>query len=323
MEDLVVQMNKSKLKGFRICNNCGKLILIYHKERLNRALAFCCKKCEGEYRKKKTQNNCTCSYCGKRFHKKPSHIKEKNYCSKECFYKSKEINMLGENNHQYGLRGNKNSSWKSNERITSNGYIRIYMPEHPLSDESGRILEHRYVAEKYLAKDDELIEVDNKKVLNPNLDVHHIDKNKLNNNVDNLKILTRSDHAKIHQGEKHKNNSVIKICQSCGNEYSVIKSRENTSKFCSKECANNYRNKDRIKLECPICHKVFLISKNEKNRTCCSVECSNKLRKRESFICKCDYCGKEFKIKKSVYDKSNKHYCCRECYYNSRKSTGR
>jgi hypothetical protein len=235
--------SKGKIKGFRICNNCGKLIFIYHKERLTRALAFCCKKCEGEYRKKMTKNNCKCDNCGKYFHKKESHIKKSknNYCSKQCFYESKKITMLGENNHQYGVKGNKNSSWRNDNRITSNEYLKIYKPNHPLSDRDGRILEHRYLAEKYLAKESDLIYINGAKVLNPNLDVHHIDKNKRNNSISNLLIVTRSEHAKIHQGEKHKLNSVKKICKFCGKEYEVIKSRDKSSKFCSKECMDNYK----------------------------------------------------------------------------------
>ena len=62
---------RGKLKGFRLCNNCGKLILIYHKNRLNRAYS-CCKKCEGEFKHKLSNNklNCKCEVCGKLFHRK-------------------------------------------------------------------------------------------------------------------------------------------------------------------------------------------------------------------------------------------------------------
>lgn len=310
---------RGKLKGFRLCNNCGKLILIYHKNRLNRAYSFCCKKCEGEFKRKLSNNklNCKCEVCGKLFHRRSSHTNKNkhNFCSRECHYKFKEKTMIGEGNHQYGLKGYKNSSWKSNEYITSNGYRKIYKPNHPLSDKYGRILEHRYVAEKFLATKEELVLYNGVYVLNPNLDVHHKDKNKLNNNIDNLQILTRSEHAKLHGDYKHRKQTKILKCKNCNNNYIINKSRENTSLFCCKSCQNEYNKSSLIEITCPVCNKKFKINKHDKNkRTCCSVECSNKLRNRGIVKCKCDFCGKDIIIKKSRYDKSTNHFCDRKCY---------
>lgn len=41
-----------------------------------------------------------------------------------------------------------------------------------------------------------------KEYLKPEIDVHHIDKNGLNNNINNLIPLTRSEHTSIHNNEK-------------------------------------------------------------------------------------------------------------------------
>lgn len=72
-----------------------------------------------------------------------------------------------------------------------NGYRVIYEPDHPTcmtSDNwNGYIYEHRYVMEKYLRralKDDEV--------------VHHLDCNPANNRIDNLLLLTKSMHSKLH-----------------------------------------------------------------------------------------------------------------------------
>lgn len=35
-----------------------------------------------------------------------------------------------------------------------------------------------------------------------------------------------------------------------------------------------------------------------------------------NFFALCDYCGKKYHTKKSHYEKSKKHFCCRDCYYN-------
>lgn len=57
-------------------------------------------------------------------------------------------------------------------------------------DESGKrifIDEHRYIVEQYLGRKLEKDEI-----------VHHIDGNKSNNNIENLQIMTKSEHSKLH-----------------------------------------------------------------------------------------------------------------------------
>lgn len=44
------------------------------------------------------KNNVACSYCGKEFHKKPSHIKNRNYCCKECLINDRERIYSGDKN---------------------------------------------------------------------------------------------------------------------------------------------------------------------------------------------------------------------------------
>lgn len=194
----------------------------------------------------------------------------------------------------------------------------MYKPDHPLCDYYGRILKHRYIAEKFVATEEQLVLMNGVKVLNPELDVHHIDENKLNNNKDNLLILTKQEHALIHQTKKHENNCATKICLNCGCSFEVIKARSDTAKFCCDNCRKEFRNNKLVISVCPICKKEFSHSKNQ-NRRCCSVECSNKFLNRGMVEFVCDFCGKKSKMKKSRFKKSNKHYCCNECYHKSRK----
>lgn len=52
--------------------------------------------------------------------------------------------------------------------------------------------EHRYIMEQFLGRK-----------LKSNEIVHHIDGNKRNNNLSNLEILTRSEHARLHKPYKY------------------------------------------------------------------------------------------------------------------------
>lgn len=205
-------MNKQgKIICIKQCNNCGKDVEIRHKDRLKRLNVFCSKECEIIYKKQYRESfenyfNCKCPICNKMFHLKPYSIKKNknNYCSKECHRIAKTQYMRGEKNHQFGLKGNKNASWKSDKKITNYGYIKIRCLEHPFKDFDGFVLEHRLIAEKYLLNNENSIEINGKKYLKPEFDVHHIDKNKQNNKLENLKIITKKEHSKLHIKEKIK-----------------------------------------------------------------------------------------------------------------------
>ena len=78
----------------------------------------------------------------------------------------------------------------------------------------------------------------------PNNDeiIHHKDGNKRNNNINNLELMKRSEHAKMHQLSKGE--AYIKMqCPFCGNEF--IRSKSNSyfykdnrsSMCCSRRCA--------------------------------------------------------------------------------------
>ena len=99
-----------------------------------RKTLFCCKKVwRGIQKKINLLKNCICEVCGKLFHRKQSHINrnEHQYCSIKCKNIDNKVKMLGEGNHQFGLKGELNSSWKSNERISHYGYMLVRCLNHP------------------------------------------------------------------------------------------------------------------------------------------------------------------------------------------------
>ena len=100
--------------------------------------------------------------------------------------------------------------------------------------------------------------------------VHHIDCDKSNNDISNLQLLTHSEHARLHR--KIDKKLFTGICANCGKEF---KSRNKSTKFCSKECRRQTKfthyYEERI---CKVCGKKFNVRKDAKT-TCCSVECAS------------------------------------------------
>jgi hypothetical protein len=83
-------------------------------------------------------------------------------------------------------RLDRNPNWKGGSYLDKDGYRRINVNgKYPL--------EHRHFMEKHL-----------KRKLKRSECVHHIDDNRLNNDISNLLILTRSEHMKLHHPKGRK-----------------------------------------------------------------------------------------------------------------------
>ena len=93
------------------------------------------------------------------------------------------------NRGTHGLMGlrSKHPSWKGGRRIDKNGYVRVYSPNHPRADKPGYVKEHRIVMEKHLNR-----------YLTREEHIHHINGDKTDNRIDNLQIVSSSEHNKVH-----------------------------------------------------------------------------------------------------------------------------
>lgn len=179
------------------CDYCGKPF-VTTKQRYKKNKTQCCSnECKNKLHKSKS--NCKCAVCGKEIYRKPYQLKKiKNItCSYECCYKLKKQTMAGENNHQYGLKGSLNASYKDGEFISTWGYKKIYAPSHPEA-RGNYVFEHRLVAESYLMDDVNSYDYNGYKTLSSDYVVHHLDFDRLNNDINNLVVMKKNDHTKFH-----------------------------------------------------------------------------------------------------------------------------
>lgn len=87
-------------------------------------------------------------------------------------------------NTPFKLRGEKHPGWKGGRRTSKrDGYVYIWMPEHPNAVSRGYVLEHRLVMEKMLGR-----------YLFPDEDVNHINGKKDDNRPENLVVVRHYAH---------------------------------------------------------------------------------------------------------------------------------
>lgn len=135
--------------------------------------------------------------------------REQRFCSSKCYGKWRKGKFTG----------SKHPHWKGG--ITyAGGYRYISKPDHPHATHVGYVMEHRLVMEKHLGR-----------LLDPVKEiVHHKDGNKLNNEIENLKLTTRAVHILNHRKElfEHK-----RKCPEC---LIYFKSTGPVQKYCGESC---------------------------------------------------------------------------------------
>lgn len=155
------------------------------------------------------------------------------------------INNKGVNNPMYGkkhseatkrkiaearkkYRREKAITWKGGRRISANGYIELYIPEHHRARKNGYVFEHIVIAEKTLCRE-----------LKVNEQVHHKNKIKTDNRPENLQVLDASEHSKLHSTERKRKGKHLK-CIVCGKEFYRKPSHVERAKCCSSKCVGHY-----------------------------------------------------------------------------------
>lgn len=102
-------------------------------------------------------------------------------------------------------------------------------------------------------------------------------------------------------------------CINCLNEY--YSDKEN-SKWCSKQCQNEY---NRVSYNCDYCNAPMILTRSkaeklkngERKNAYCSKECQNRAQNKTKEK-NCENCGKPFQISQSIFE--NTRFCCKKCY---------
>lgn len=85
--------------------------------------------------------------------------------------------------------GSKHWNWKGGFKYYPSGSKKVAYKR--IKIDGIYVAEHRYVLEKHLGRKLERSEI-----------VHHIDHDGLNNSIDNLQIMTQTEHTRLHRKKK-------------------------------------------------------------------------------------------------------------------------
>lgn len=93
--------------------------------------------------------------------------------------------------------------------------IKIYKPDHLFCNSSNYIVEHRYVWEQA-----------NNAILLPWAEVHHINGIIIDNRIENLEAMTKSQHITLHNTKNMDN----RFCLKCGSKTTTLRKLKNGDK---------------------------------------------------------------------------------------------
>lgn len=186
----------------KVCEICGTDYFVPH-WRADTA-KYCSVRCQRKSLVRRP--NVTCVVCGKQFHVKPYYLKRLKHppcCSLKCSSLYRKVWFRVNGNHQYGLKGNKNSTFLGDVIFVKNNKlteVRKYAPYRVDANKAGRVLEHRLLVEENWELFDECAFdiINGQHVLKKDYVVHHIDGNHGNNDIRNLIPITKSEHNRIH-----------------------------------------------------------------------------------------------------------------------------
>lgn len=89
-----------------------------------------------------------------------------------------------------GKRRRDDYEFGGHEKLRGDGYIRVYVPDHPYSSADGYVMKHILVMERHIGR-----------YLSEDEVVHHINRVRDDNRIENLQLMTKSSHMSMHMKE--------------------------------------------------------------------------------------------------------------------------
>lgn len=120
----------------------------------------------------------------------------------------------GYGNSPFSRPLDKNGNWSGGRILSSHGYVRIKMPNHPHADVGGYVYEHRLVMEQKLGR-----------YLEPGEIVHHLNEDKQDNSPDNLVLASDiATHKAYHRKRQdlrspNEGNPLVYCACGCGRRF--------------------------------------------------------------------------------------------------------
>lgn len=174
-------IRRAKTGVEQLCKVCGKNFYRKMFQIVAGTGVLCSRKCQQIWQARNSITK-SCEWCGLDFVCSPDVAKRRKYCSWACQSVGRIKNALPR------LHNGKPVI------LDTQGYVRIYEPDNPGCYDDGWIMEHRWVIEQSIGRRLERQE-----------HVHHVNGNKEDNCIENLVLLSCSDHQSITQ-----KNNVIK-----------------------------------------------------------------------------------------------------------------
>jgi len=179
-----------------VCHNCVELFERRH-DRVHKTQNFCCRACRKQWHKENVidKRSRKCLLCATKFTPRSTQIRngQGKFCSIECSIKNVHSLPITDETRaklsawqkgKEGLRGDENSNWKGGKYDGSDGYKYVLIA--PMT----YMAEHRLLMQNHLGRK-----------LTPDDIVHHKNRDKADNRLENLQVMTRSEHMIEHHEE--------------------------------------------------------------------------------------------------------------------------
>ena len=108
-------------------------------------------------------------------------------------YVSAETRQLISNARK-GKRRKSDYEFGGHEKQRNDGYVAVYVPDHPNANKDGYVMKHHLVMERYIGGD-----------IPTGYVVHHKNGKRNDNRIENLELMTLGEHTSHHMKIRHEN----------------------------------------------------------------------------------------------------------------------